>query len=96
MNEELIDDFTKEEWAAVARALDERGDFGVVQRMLTPSVQQHSDTVFSTTGPDLQFALHQSLGFLKFANMLADLRARARYVSERGGPSDSASRGAPM
>lgn len=92
----MIDGFKKSEWDEVAKALDPRGGFGAVSAMLTPAVAEANGLLFSCSDPDKQLVLHEAIGFLKFANKLAELRDRARYVSERGVSPDAASRETPL
>lgn len=94
----LIDGFTKDEWDAVARTLDScnLSGFGAVLKMLAPDFQEANRQLFSSADPSLQFELHEAIGFLKFANRLADLGNRARYVSARGVSPDAAMRDTPL
>ena len=92
----IVDGFTKAEWDAAAKALAPKGPFGAVMAMLTPALSEANGVLFNSVEPERQIALHEAIGFLKFANKLAELRDRARYVSERGVSPDAASRGTPL
>lgn len=90
--EPLIDGFTREQWASAAKTLVADQGWGVVAAMISPDVAEANNTLFHSEDPGRQLALHEAIGFLKFANRLAEIRDRARYVSERGVSPDAAPR----
>ena len=94
--EPLIDGFTREQWTAAAKTLAGDPGWAVVAAMISPDVAEANNTLFNSTDPGRQNALHEAIGFLKFANRLSEIKDRARFVSERGVSPDAAIREQPM
>lgn len=90
--EPLIDGFTREQWTAAAKTLAGDPGWAVVASMMSPDVAEANRVNFNSADPGRQLALHEAIGFLKFANRLSEIRDRARFVSERGVSPDAATR----
>lgn len=94
--ERLIEGMTQEQWASVARTLTSDAGWLAVATKLSPDVAEANETLFNSTDPARQNALHEAIGFLKFANRLSEIKDRARFISERGVSPDAAIRSDPV
>lgn len=94
--EQPIDGLTKTQWAAVARTLATDPGWQAVATLLSPAVAEANETLYNSTEPSRQNALHEAIGFLKFANKLSEIQDRARFISERGVSPDAAIRSDPV
>lgn len=94
--EPLIEGYTRTQWTAALKTLSADPGWLVVANMLSPDVAEANGTLFNSPEPERQNALHEAIGFLKFANRLTDIQNRARYVSERGVSPDAAIRDQPL
>ena len=83
---------TKTQWDSVCRTLSSDSGWLTVAKLMEEDVAEAEATLYNSTDPARQNALHEAIGFLKFANRLAEIRDRARYVSERGVSPDAAPR----
>lgn len=88
--EQVIDGLTVSQWAAVNRTMSTDEGWACVASVLSNDVKTANETLFNSQEPERQNALHEAIGFLKFANRLTEIRDRARYVSERGVSPDAA------
>ena len=94
--EKVIDGLTKVQWASVARTLATDAGWLAVATLLSPSVAEANETLFNSQEPARQNALHEAIGFLKFANKLSEIKDRARFISERGVSPDAAIQNTPV
>lgn len=94
--EPVIDGLTKTQWASVARMFASDSGWLSVARLLSPAVSEANETLYNSAEPSRQNALHEAIGFLKFANKLTEIQDRARFVSERGVSPDAATRSDPV
>jgi len=94
--EPLIDGLTKTQWGSVARMLASDAGWLSVATLLSPAVAEANETLYNSTEPSRQNALHEAIGFLKFANKLSEIKDRARFISERGVSPDAAIRSDPV
>ena len=94
--EPLIDGLTRTQWSAVARTLSGDTGWQAVATLLSPEVEEANQTLFNSQEPSRQNALHEAIGFLKFANKLSEIKDRARFISERGVSPDAAIRSDPV
>jgi hypothetical protein len=94
--EPLIDGLTKTQWASVARTLASDAGWMSVATLLSPAVAEANETLYNSQEPSRQNALHEAIGFLKFANKLSEIKDRARFISERGVSPDAAIRNDPV
>ena len=94
--EPLIEGLTQTQWASVYRTLTSDNGWLVAASLISPDVQEANETLFNSTDPARQNALHEAIGFLKFANRLSEIKDRARFISERGVSPDAAIRSDPV
>lgn len=85
-----IDGCTIAEWASVLKTLTADTGWMITARMLSEEVDAANKTLFNSHEPERQLALHEAIGFLKFANMLSGIRDRAQKIVERGVSPDAA------
>ena len=90
--EPLIDGLTRTQWATVARTLTSDQGWLDTAKLLSGDVLEANETLYNSQDPARQNALHESIGFLKFANKLSEIKDRARFISERGVSPDAAIR----
>lgn len=90
--EQVIDGLTKDQWSSVYKTMTSDNGWLSVASILSSDVAAANDTLFHSTDPGRQNALHEAIGFLKFANRLAEIKDRAKFISERGVSPDAASR----
>ena len=96
IKEQLIDGLTRAQWAGVARTLTNDSGWLDVAKLFSREVAEAEHTLFNSQEPGRQNALHEAIGFLKFANKLSEIRDRARFISERGVSPDAAIRSDPV
>ena len=96
IQEPLIEGLTRAQWASVARTLTSDAGWLAVATVLSPAVSEANETLFNSQEPSRQNALHEAIGFLKFANRLSEIKDRARFISERGVSPDAAIRSDPV
>jgi len=94
--EPQIDGLTRTQWTAIYRTLTTDPGWLAAASLVSPDVGDANTTLFNSTLPERQNALHEAIGFLKFANRLSEIKDRARFVSERGVSPDAAIREQPM
>jgi len=94
--EPIIDGLTKTQWGSVARMLASDTGWLSVATLLSPAVAEANETLYNSQEPSRQNALHEAIGFLKFANKLSEIKDRARFISERGVSPDAAIRSDPV
>jgi hypothetical protein len=94
--EQIIDGLTRKQWSSVGRMLTTDPDWIHVATLLSPMVAEANETLYNSTEPSRQNALHEAIGFLKFANKLSEIKDRARFISERGVSPDAAIRSDPV
>jgi hypothetical protein len=94
--EPLIEGMTRTQWTSVYRTLTSDPGWIAAASLLSPDVAEANLTLFNSTDPARQNALHESIGFLKFANRLSEIKDRARFISERGVSPDAAIRSDPV
>jgi hypothetical protein len=94
--EQPIDGLTRSQWTTVLKTLTADQGWLLAAGIISRDVQAANETLFNSPEPERQNALHEAIGFLKFANRLAEIRDRARYVSERGVSPDAAFRDTPV
>ena len=94
--EQLIDGLTQRQWSSVARMLATDPDWKHIATLLSPAVAEANETLYNSQDPARQNALHEAIGFLKFANKLSEIKDRARFISERGVSPDAAIRSDPV
>lgn len=92
IQEPRIDGFTRTQWTAALKTLTADPGWLVVAAMLSPDVAEANRTLYNSEDPERQLALHEAIGFLKFANRLSEIQDRSRFVSERGVSPDAAIR----
>jgi hypothetical protein len=90
--EPLIDGLTRAQWASVCKTMTTDPGWLMVAKLMDADMNDANRVNFNSTSPDRQLALHEAIGFLKFANRLAEIRDRAMFVSERGVSPDAATR----
>lgn len=90
--EQIIDGLTRTQWASVYKTLTNDTGWLAVAELVSPDVAEANTTLFNSTDPGRQNALHEAIGFLKFANRLSEIKDRARFISERGVSPDAAIR----
>ena len=97
-DEKLIEGYTLSDWQAVSRVFDENGDFPTLRKMIEPMISQASGFIFSeeSEAQSAQIKTQRAIGFIKFANVLASLSDRARFIVERGVSPDTAIQDAPV
>lgn len=94
--EKIIDGLTQTQWSSVARTLTSDAGWLAVAAVLSPDVEEATQTLYNSQEPSRQNALHEAIGFLKFANRLSEIKDRARFISERGVSPDAAIRNDPV
>lgn len=94
--ETLIDGFTRAQWTFALKTLTADPGWNVIERLLSPLVNEAESTLFNSPEPERQLALHEAIGFLKFPNKLVEIRNRARFISERGLSPEAAIRETPL
>lgn len=94
--EAIVDGLTKTQWASVARTLATDAGWLSVAKLISPEVAEANETLFNSQEPSRQNALHEAIGFLKFANKLSEIKDRARFISERGVSPDAAIQNSPV
>jgi hypothetical protein len=96
IKEQIIDGLTKTQWGSVARLLANDAGWLSVATLLSPAVAEANETLYNSQEPSRQNALHEAIGFLKFANKLSEIKDRARFISERGVSPDATIRNDPV
>ena len=96
IQEPIVEGLTRAQWSGVARTLASDAGWLSVAQILSPDVAEANQTLFNSTDPARQNALHEAIGFLKFANKLSEIKDRARFISERGVSPDAAIRSDPV
>lgn len=91
-----IDGYTRSQWTAALKTLSADPGWLTVAGLLSPDVADANSTLFNSTDPERQNALHEAIGFLKFANRLSEIKDRARFICERGVSPDAAIRERPL
>jgi len=94
--EPLIEGMTRTQWTSVYRTLTADHGWLAVASLISPDVAEANATLYNSTDPARQNALHEAIGFLKFANRLSEIKDRARFISERGVSPDAAIRSDPV
>ena len=94
--EPVIEGLTKTQWGMVYKTLTADPGWLAAASVLTPDVTEATTTLYNSTEPARQNALHEAIGFLKFANRLSEIKDRARFISERGVSPDAAIRSDPV
>lgn len=94
--EPVIEGLTQTQWATVARTLTTDPGWLAAASLISPDVAEANETLYNSQEPSRQNALHEAIGFLKFANRLSEIKDRARFISERGVSPDAAIRSDPV
>lgn len=94
--EPIIDGMTKTQWMSVYKTLTADTGWLTAASLISPDVQTANETLYNSQEPSRQNALHEAIGFLKFANKLSEIKDRARFISERGVSPDAAIRNDPV
>lgn len=96
IKEPIIEGLTRAQWALVCKTLTSDPGWLAVAELLSPDVSEANTTLFNSTDPARQNALHEAIGFLKFANRLSEIKDRALFISKRGVSPDAAIRNDPV
>lgn len=94
--DQIIEGLTRTQWTSVYKTLTADEGWLVAASLLSPDVAEANATLYNSTDPARQNALHEAIGFLKFANRLSEIKDRARFISERGVSPDAAIRNDPV
>jgi hypothetical protein len=96
IQEPLIDGLTKTQWTSIYKTLTADTGWILAASLVSPDVAEANMTLYNSQEPSRQHALHEAIGFLKFANKLSEIKDRARFISERGVSPDAAIRSDPV
>ena len=94
--EPLIDGLPRSQWMQILKTLTADPGWKAVVGIVGADVDDANKTIFNSPEPERQNALHEAIGFVKFANRLTEIAGRARYIVERGVSPDAASRDVPL
>lgn len=94
--EPKIDGLTRAQWLGVLKTLTADPGWLAAASLLAKEVSEANETVFDSADPGRQLALHEAIGFIRFANRLDEIRNRARAITESVVSPDDAFRAPPV
>lgn len=90
VQQDRIDGLTRLEWEFVNRTFSSDPGFQKIFAMVNKEAAEHHAAMMNCHQPERQFELHQSIGFLKCAEYLLNIRDRAAAIVKGGVSPDAA------